>query len=368
MANSSFDTLVSYLHGMVPDRPQQDDGLLLTHFAQGDESAFASLVRRHAALVWGVCRRKLGNAQDAEDAFQATFLVLARKAPTLARIGPLGPWLHRVASRTAVKARVRAARLAARETAAAVEPSVESAPDTSQPELRAVLDEEVSRLPEKYRLPVVMCYLEGVTNEEAARRLALPRGTILSRLARAREKLKARLLRRGLGPCSAVGVAALSESAEVSIPSALVDKLLQAGPMLRTGKFSTSVITLTEGVFSSMFLPKLKVTALVLLAFALVASGAGWLAAQPETVTAQSTASPRPRADTGANHDKPEKKPSDPSKPTGINTKPNRVPDVADKQDAVPADLFKILARPIDFAGLEDVHTTLADAPGTPGT
>ena len=187
MATTSFDTLVSYLRRMTPvsGAAEQEDALLLAHFAQGDESAFTTLVRRYAPLVWGVCSRVLPRTQDAEDAFQATFLVLVREARSLSGGRPLGPWLHRVASRTAVKARARAARQSARETSAKVEPAVESSSDVLANEVKAILDEEVGRLPEKYRQPVVLCYLEGLTNEEAARRLACPHGTILSRLSRA---------------------------------------------------------------------------------------------------------------------------------------------------------------------------------------
>src|SRR5437868_1746357 len=119
MALSGLDSIVSYLRKVTPAGEAGDDGELLARFTAGDELAFAALVHRYAALVWGVCRRALPRQADAEDAFQATFLVLFRKARSLGRVGPLGPWLHRVASRTAVKARVCAARRASREAGAA---------------------------------------------------------------------------------------------------------------------------------------------------------------------------------------------------------------------------------------------------------
>jgi RNA polymerase sigma factor (sigma-70 family) len=186
MAMTSIDALVSYLRhfGPAPTGEPEDDGRLLDRFARGDELAFTALMTHYAGLVWGVCRRALPQAQDAEDAFQATFLVLFRKASSLSG-GPLGPWLHRVAGRIAAKARARAARRAVREHPAGacvtVDPASEGTGGDLTGETRAVIDEEVGRLPEKYRLPVVLCYLEGLTGEEAARRLSCPPGTILSR-------------------------------------------------------------------------------------------------------------------------------------------------------------------------------------------
>ncbi len=160
------------------------DAQLLDDFVQRrDEAAFELLVWRHAGLVLGTCRRLLRDRHEAEDAFQATFLVLIRKAATISRRDSLGSWLHRVAVRIAQRARAQAAR---RMTAALPEevPAPEPKDDLLWRDLRPVLDEEVSRLPEKYRRPFVLCYLEGNTNEQAARQLGCPRGTILSRLAR----------------------------------------------------------------------------------------------------------------------------------------------------------------------------------------
>src|SRR5262249_45040927 len=160
-----------------------------------DEEAFAGLLRRHGPLVFGVCRQVLGDAHDAEDAFQATFLVLARKAATVARQDSLAAWLHRVALNVARTARTAAARRRApeRETALRTRPGPgdEVAPGDWQP----LLHEEVDRLPEKYRVPVVLCYLEGRTHEEAARQLGWPLGSVKGRLARARDLLRARLTR-----------------------------------------------------------------------------------------------------------------------------------------------------------------------------
>jgi RNA polymerase sigma factor (sigma-70 family) len=180
-----------------PPLPGPDEGTdaeLLGRFAHcRDEAAFAALVRRHGPMVWGVCRRVLNDWHRAEDAFQVTFLVLARKAGSLSRPGLLGNWLYGVAYRTAVKARGRAARQGEQERQAVTMASTGPADAAARRELREVLDDELSRLPEKYRAPLVLCYLEGRTNEEAARLLGWPVGSMSWRLTRARRFLRARL-------------------------------------------------------------------------------------------------------------------------------------------------------------------------------
>lgn len=175
------------------------DGHLLHQFAaHGDEAAFAALVERHGPLVLGVCRRVLPHAHDVEDAFQATFMVLVRKAGTLRRPELLGNWLYGVAYRIARKLRA-STETRRRHEARNLHP-IFTQPDTrvEANDLRPVLDEELERLPEKYRLAVVLCYLEGKTNEEAARQLDWPTGTVKGRLARARDLLRNRLVRRGV--------------------------------------------------------------------------------------------------------------------------------------------------------------------------
>lgn len=175
------------------------DGELLDRFiGQRDESAFAALVHRHGSMVLGVCRRVLNDWQRAEDAFQVTFLVLARKAESLTRPELLANWLHGVAYRIALKARSRAARQRAHERHVAAMLPAESQPNEPARELKEVLDKELDCLPEKYRAPLVLCYLEGRTNEEAARLLNCPIGSMSNRLARGRGLLRARLTRYGL--------------------------------------------------------------------------------------------------------------------------------------------------------------------------
>jgi RNA polymerase sigma factor (sigma-70 family) len=176
------------------------DADLLRRFAAGQcEEAFTTLVRRHGPLVLWVCRRVLGGLPDVEDAFQATFLVLARRAGSIADPDRLGNWLYGVALRIALKARaLLRKRLAREKQVRRLDPFAAPAAVTDD-DLAAVLREELSRLPAKYRAAVGLCYLEGKSNTEAAGLLRWPTGTVKGRLARARELLRTRLARRGLG-------------------------------------------------------------------------------------------------------------------------------------------------------------------------
>ena len=178
------NALIRTLRRLLPPRagPDLTDAELLRRFVTSrDEAAFELLVWRHAGLVLHVCRQVLQNEHAVEDAFQATFLVLVRKAGGLAHPERLGNWLHGVAQRTAAKLKVAAARRAAHEAAA--DPVRPPEPDTDWADMRQALDEELVALPEKYRAPLVMCYLQGLTNEEAARRLGWPSGSMSYRLA-----------------------------------------------------------------------------------------------------------------------------------------------------------------------------------------
>ena len=180
---------------------QLSDAELLERFVAGRdeaaEAAFAALVERHGVMVLGVCRRVLGNRDEAEDAFQATFLVLARKAAAIARREQLASWLHGVARRAALDARARATRRKAREKRLGAMLPVEPPDQTMASELRTILDEELARLPERHRAAIVLCELEGLSRREAALRLAISEGTLSSRLARAKSHLRERLTRRG---------------------------------------------------------------------------------------------------------------------------------------------------------------------------
>jgi RNA polymerase sigma factor (sigma-70 family) len=209
----------------VADDPTDAD--LLDRFAlRDDHEAFAALVRRHGPMVFGVCRRVLRDPHDAEEAFQVTFLVLVRKAGVLRQPERLANWLYGVANRVARKAKVSAARRNTHERAAAGTSWAAAPGPADGHELRAVLDEEMVALPDKYRAPLVLCYLEGLTNEDAARRLGWPAGSMSYRLARGRELLRRRLSRRGvLLALWPVFLQGMSERATAGpLPDGLVEK------------------------------------------------------------------------------------------------------------------------------------------------
>jgi RNA polymerase sigma factor (sigma-70 family) len=201
------------------------DRQLLERFtSQHDEEGFTLLVQRHGPMVLGVCRQILRQEQDAEDAFQATFLVLSRKAGSIRSGEALPNWLFNVANRLARRLRAAVERRRAHEIALAEPPLSEPEPREEPGNLGPILYEEIGQLPDKYRLPFVLCYLEGKTNEQAAQQLGCPPGTVFSRLARARERLRTRLTRRGMAVTSAVLAATLlrlSEQASAAVPQLL---------------------------------------------------------------------------------------------------------------------------------------------------
>ena len=242
------------------------DGVLLERVAtRSEEAAFAALVRRYGPLVLAVCRRVLGHEQDAEDAFQATFLVLFRKAGSIGKRESVGSWLYSVAYRTARKASGKRARRQVRETELADVAAAEATPEWLARDVRAVLDEEVNRLPAKYRLPFVFCYFEGKTNEQAARLLGCPLGTVLSRLARARDRLRGRLTRRGLAiPAALVAVILAERAALADVPASLLDATVRSaalfggGGAVAAGATSARVAALARGVLREQLLGKLR--------------------------------------------------------------------------------------------------------------
>jgi RNA polymerase sigma factor (sigma-70 family) len=254
-----------------PPNPDLADRQLLERFARaGDQAAFAALVQRHGPMVLGVCRRLLRDAHEAEDAFQATFLVLVHKARSIGRPELLGPWLHGVAYRTAAQAR-QAARRRAREREAPAMPGGDPAAEVAWRELRRVLDEELGRLAPKYRVPLVLFYLEGKSTEEVARQIGCPKGTVQSRLARGRDRLRDRLLRRGVALSVWALVLILADkAAPAAVSAALVEGTVRAAALTAAGAAAGAIpattAALTRGVFRVMFLSKLKVAALVLLA------------------------------------------------------------------------------------------------------
>ena len=199
------------------------DGQLLHAYAtRGDEAAFEALVTLHGPMVLRVCGRILYDPRDVEDAFQATFLVLLRRAGSVGDADALGCWLHGVAYRVSARVRANAARRRHEERNAARAEAIEVGGDHERHELRAMLDEEIHRLPERYRKPVVLCYLEGRTQEEAARRLRCTAGSVRGRLDRAREKLRMRLLPRPVPAAGLVAAVLDAEPASAAVPARLI--------------------------------------------------------------------------------------------------------------------------------------------------
>src|SRR5262245_20405601 len=258
------------------------DGQLLECFiSRRDEAAFDALVRRHGPMVLGVCRRVLRHTQDAEDAFQATFLVLVRKAPALGRRELVGNWLYGVAYRAALEAKRARRRLRERQVGTLPEPAAVAEAEVWF-DLRPILDQALHRLPDKYRLPVVLCDLEGRTRAEVARQLGIPEGTLSSRLATAHRLLGRRLARQGRVLSGGALAAALSASAASAAPPVLVSTvraalLAAAGQAAAPCVLPPAVVALTEGVLQAMLLMKLKVVTALCLAVGVLAAGAGWL-------------------------------------------------------------------------------------------
>ncbi len=279
MSERQRSTLLAYLRRLAGSVASNcNDAELLERFAsQRDEAAFEALLQRHGPLVWSVCRRVLGEEHAAEDAFQATFLVLVRKARSVNKQASICSWLHGVALRVALRARQQEQLRHRREQ----ETPIRSPTEANWPDIRPILDEEIQRLPEKYRLPIILCYLEGQTNDEAARLLNCPRGTVATRLARARERLRSQLLRRGVTLSAGTLTAYLTDNVmSAAVPPLL---LVQTAKIALTGATSVAITTLTEGVLHAMFLSKVKMTsAFVLVLAALGGAGMGkyYLSAQ----------------------------------------------------------------------------------------
>jgi len=276
------------------------DSQLLEQFAlHRNERAFEALLHRHGPLVFSVCRRMLFHRQDAEDAFQATFLVLARKAGGITRRSLLSNWLYGVALRVAGRARKNALRRRAREPQDGDLAAVTREEMSANPELAALLHEEVQRLPDKYRKPVVLCYLEGRTNEEAAAQLQWPVGTVKTRLARAREMLCARLTRRGV---ALTAVLLLAGTLPAAVPAALLEGTFRAslkfaaGTASAVGAATPQSLALATGVLRAMLLTKLKTLSAGVLAVVLAGVGGlayHGLAADPPSKDDKKAAAPK---------------------------------------------------------------------------
>ncbi|QJX01278.1 sigma-70 family RNA polymerase sigma factor [Frigoriglobus tundricola] len=263
------------------------DRQLLDRFVAGGgsaETAFAALVARHGPMVLRACRTVLRDRHDAEDAFQATFLVLAQRGASLWLRESLGPWLHRVASRAAIRLRDASVRRCRHECRAAVERAGSQPTSGDLGDLGMVLHAELDRLPERFRGPVVLCDLEGRTHEEAAAQLGYPVGTVKSRLSRARERLRIRLERRGILPTAGgLGVLLAAQSAP-AMPRALSTAVIGAARRVATnrgfaGTGPATIVELAEGVVRTMTRSKIAIRAAVLVMCTIATAGVVALAA-----------------------------------------------------------------------------------------
>jgi RNA polymerase sigma factor (sigma-70 family) len=286
MATSQMCEVIQHLRRamLLRDGAGLTDGQLLEDYiSRRDEAALAALVRRHGPMVWGVCRRVLHHYHDAEDAFQATFLVLVRKAASITSRELLANWLYGVAHQTALKARATAARRKERERQVTQMPEPAVSEQDLWRDLQPLLDDELRRLPDKYRAVLVLCDLEGKTRREVAQQLGRPEGTVAGRLARARAMLAKRLAQRGVALSGAVLAVVLSRKvASAGVPTSVVSSTIRAVSLLAarqaaaSGVISAKVAALTEGVLKTMLITKLKsltVATLAVVAFVAIAAG-----------------------------------------------------------------------------------------------
>jgi RNA polymerase sigma factor (sigma-70 family) len=254
------------------DRDSPDADLLGRFIGTRDEAAFNELLYRHGPLVFGVCRSILGDTSDAADAFQATFLVLVHRARSISKRSSLSSWLYGVAYRVAVRARAGASRRQALPREGADMVAREPTLDPADAEIAAIVHEEVHNLPEKYRVPIVLCYVEGRTRGEAALELRCSEGAIKGRLERARDLLQRRLLRRGVALAAGLSAIALGgEAARAAVPAALVDATLRAAMLAAAGQaaaggaISGPAAALTRHVLRAMTVTPRQIASVVLL-------------------------------------------------------------------------------------------------------
>jgi RNA polymerase sigma factor (sigma-70 family) len=283
MAASPMKSVIEQVRRAVlfSDGAGLGDGELLGCFVETrDQGAFAALVKRHGPMVWGVCRRLLSH-HDAEDAFQATFLVLVRKAASVRPREMVGNWLFGVAHQTALQARRTAARRAAREVQVTVMPDAKAIPQDHWHDVQPILDRELSRLPDIYRAVIVLCDLEGRTRKEVAGQLGVPEGTVAGRLVRARVLLARRLTRSGVVFSGAALATVLADqAASANVPVSVVDSTITAANLVSTGTvagtavISGKVAALTEGVLKAMLMSKLKTAVAIVLVLSFLAMGA----------------------------------------------------------------------------------------------
>ena len=311
MSTAAVRGVVRELGLAVDSSSPEADAALLTRYARDrDNAAFAELLRRHGPVVLGVCRRILSSPHDAEDAFQAVFLVLAKRPEAIRPAGQVGNWLYGVAVRTANKAKVAAARRWRREMASVMASRERQRPEScvgssqDQAELRSIIDAELSRLPQKYRAVIVLCDLGGKTRAEAARELRCPEGTVAARLHHGRKLLADLLTRRGISvPASALAAILGREAVAADLGS----RTLAAAEAFASGAASSAVpptvLTLAEGMLRTMTTAKIKLMSVMLASLLLTGGGILWAAsgreeanASPPPPVAAAVAAPAPKA------------------------------------------------------------------------
>ncbi len=287
MSSAQVGTVLRHIQKLATVRKDNElpDRDLLERFARdGDESAFAALLERHGAMVLSVCRNVLHDLHDAEDAFQAAFLLLARKAGSIHRREAVSGWLYRVAYHTALRLKANAARRRIIEKRAVTMPSADPVLDLSLREVRSVLFEELDALPEEYRAPLVLCGLEEKSLEESARLLGWTKGTVKGRLQRGRELLRGRLRQRGLELPAVLAASALAlHTASTRVSAALAESTLRAAVQVAAGgggvvgAVSAEVAALVQGASKSMFHGKLTIATALLLAIGVAATTVGFV-------------------------------------------------------------------------------------------
>jgi RNA polymerase sigma factor (sigma-70 family) len=300
MATSLMSETIHHLRRTaLRDGAGLTDADLLDRFVrEGDGGALAALAQRHASMVWGVCCRILGSRHDAEDAFQATFLVLVRKAASIQHKELLANWLYGVAQQTALRSRAAAAKRRSRERQVIDMPEAAQREHGIEESLAPILDEELSRLPSKYRSLIILCDLQSKTRKEVAGQLACPEGTVAGRLARARALLAKRLARRGITVSGGALAALLANQAASAAPAPVLTSTIQAATLFAAGHatadgLSASAVALAEGVLHTMWMTKFKWTTMIAAAFILLAMGSGlWFNAGNGPVSHVAAANP----------------------------------------------------------------------------
>jgi RNA polymerase sigma factor (sigma-70 family) len=347
MAAASFGHSLRKTLDRVRETDSGDGELLTRYRNERDQEAFGSLVRRHGPMVLGVCRRVLRDHHAADDAFQATFLVLAKKANAVRPPDRLAPWLYGVAYRTALKARGRLFRRQQVEQDYAVQAaSNSSGKETIAPpaddvdgtaELLPLIDEQLNALPEKYRTALVLCGIQGLNKAEAAAKLGLPEGTVSSRLARAREMLRDRLLRRGIAvPAIAFTALFTADTLQAAVPPALATS---ASATAGVSAIPATILALSQEVIRSMALLKLKILGAIALSVSLVSGGFGLVALQaddkkpqPQPVAKPQAANGEVKKPTPADAEKPKVKPESEKGEKGEKGEKPQKPESEDKK------------------------------------